>query len=465
MLARDAVTEVAQELAGASFEDARLARRLTLLAERLGASPSLSFPRCMSASELEAAYRFFANVNVTPELILSGHYESTRRRTADEPIVLVVHDSTTIAFDENGQRIGLGRLRSTGQAFFAHLSLVLADDGSRRPLGVAALDTWVRDDAPKERDTSERDRWLRGVERAASRIGSSCALVHVMDREADNYALITALVEKGHRFVIRLAYDRLLETTAADGPRKLLQAMARVECVVQRDARLSSRSDKSRSPKQKKIHPSRKPRVAKLAIGSDSLAIRRSQKLSNALPESLTLNVVRVWEPEPPDGEAPVEWLLLTSDPVETTDDLVRIVDRYRARWTIEEYFKALKTGCSFEERQLGDYEGLVNALAVFVPIAVRMLLLRSEAHRMADAPAQRILDDDEIDVLRAAGRRPLPQHHTNRDLLLAVAALGGHIKYAPDPGWLTIARGFEKLETLVTGWRLAKLQPDRDQR
>ena len=70
-----------------------------------------------------------------------------------------------------------------------------------------------------------------------------------------------------------------------------------------------------------------------------------------------------------------------------------------------------------------------------------------------------------QLDVLRALGRRQLPPLPNARDVLLAIAALGGHIKYAPDPGWLTILRGYEELELLTRGWVAAKLQLQCDQR
>lgn len=182
------------------------------------------------------------------------------------------------------------------------------------------------------------------------------------------------------------------------------------------------------------------------------------------MPHNLQLNAVRVWEPEPPDGEQPVEWLLLTNEPIDTAGDVCAVVDHYRARWVIEEYFKALKTGCAFERRQLHDYESLLNALGVFAPLAYHVLLLRTQARAQPDAPATTVVSAVQIDVLRACGRRQLPANPSARDVLLAIAALGGHIKYAPDPGWLTIARGFEKLELLTAGWVAAKLQPGCDQ-
>jgi Transposase DDE domain len=171
---------------------------------------------------------------------------------------------------------------------------------------------------------------------------------------------------------------------------------------------------------------------------------------------------VHVWEPNPPDNVEPVEWFLYTTEPIKTADQQLAVVDYYRARWTIEEYFKAIKTGCNFERRQLRDYEALTNLLAVFAPIAYRLLLIRSEATRVPHEPHSDLVSSDHLDVLRAQGRIPLPPQPTN--IYLAIAALGGHIKYSGDPGWLTFLRGYEKLEILVERWRSAKLQLPSDQ-
>lgn len=102
--------------------------------------------------------------------------------------------------------------------------------------------------------------------------------------------------------------------------------------------------------------------------------------------------------------------------------------------------------------------------MAIFAPIATRLLLLRSEAEREPDGPALNVVSQHELDVLRALGRRKLSQAPTTKEIYLAIAALGGHIKYNGDPGWLTLARGFEKLQSLVEGWTAAKLQQASDQ-
>jgi hypothetical protein len=254
-----------------------------------------------------------------------------------------------------------------------------------------------------------------------------------------------------------------------DGVRARLGELLSVEHASERRVFLNRRP-RIAWDKLRKIHPPREERETTLFFAAEQVVLPRPAltNLSKArlahMPENLQLNAVRVWEPEPPNGEQPVEWLLLTNEPIDTADDVYAIVDHYRARWTIEEYFKALKTGCAFERRQLQDYESILNALGVFAPLAYHVLLLRTQARAQPDAPAITVVSADQIDVLRALGRRKLPANPSARDVLLAVAALGGHIKYAPDPGWLTIARGFEDLELLTAGWVAAKLQHGCDQ-
>lgn len=291
-----------------------------------------------------------------------------------------------------------------------------------------------------------------------------------MDREGDDYALLSELHSGGHRFVIRLTH-KTRRLTGPDEGKYLYDALGRIERSVARKAKLTRRLESNRRPPQKAIYPTRNMRTATLAFGATQIELKRPDsrhrhtelRRSQDLATSLNLNLVRVWEPEPPPGEPAVEWVLVTGEPIDSPEAVQRIVDVYRSRWTIEEYFKALKTGCAFEKRQLGDYEGLCNALATFIPIACRSLLLRSQARDEPDAPAVE-LSVDEVEVLRHAGRRELSSEPTTREILLAIAALGGHLKWSGPPGWLTISRGLQQLETLVTGWRLAKLQQSRDQ-
>jgi hypothetical protein len=293
-----------------------------------------------------------------------------------------------------------------------------------------------------------------------------------MDREADDYWLFHNLTSNGQRFIVRArasgARTRML---VDDDFRQLHEAVASLNATVERDVTLSKRR-KTSSPVHDSIHPPRESRLTQLSVAARALTLKRPKrhpKQSKArraatIAQTIALNVVRVWEPTPPPGEKPVEWVLLTTDPIDSDEQILTIVDRYRARWTIEEYFKALKTGCAYESRQLADYESLANALAVFAPIACTLLDLRSEARRTPDSPAELVLTKSQLEVLRVMGRVPLPEAPTQREALLAVAALGGHIKWNGEPGWQTLGSGYRELLTLTAGWEAAKLHLARDQ-
>jgi hypothetical protein len=452
---------LAAEMASATLGDPRLSRRLGEIVGTLWARPDMSFPKVFDSAGLEATYRFFGNAVVTPDGILSGHFEATGNRSVEASRVLVVHDTSTMTFRADGQRRGLGRLMKSGQSFYAHVSLVVKSDGTRCPLGVAALMTWVRDDAESP---SERLRWGQQVDVAGARLRGVADVVHVADREADDYALFAHSLAGSHRFIIRAMHNRLLVPTEVDDAQKLDQVLAHIERSVQREVQLSKRVDGKRAPIQKKIHPSRPARLAKLSIGATRVTLKRPTTQDASIAKELSLNVVRVWEPDPPEGETPIVWTLWTTEPIATPEDLAAIVDSYRARWVIEEFFKALKTGCAYEARQLEDYEGLVNALAVFLPIACQLLEVRAESRRAPDTPASTAMSETQLRVLRTLGRNPLSAAPSLREALLAVAALGGHIKYSGEPGWLTLARGFIELRLLTQGWEAAEFQLRRDQ-
>ena len=454
------IAAIAAELASANFDDPRLTKRLKAIVTAVGRDPAASLPSALSSAELEGAYRFFSNPRVTLGAIMAPHFEATRARVADEQRVRVLHDQTEFGYRAHGKRRGLGN--RTYQGFSGHFSLVVAADESRKPLGLAGLHTWVRGGT----GPTEHSYWLTQVEATAQSLACGAKAVHVMDRGADDYVLIQALLAADHRFVMRVSNRRVM--SSEHGCVRLGDVLC-TEQVSERRIFLNRRR-RIAWETLRKIHPPREERETTLFFAAEQVVLARppitnvSKARLSHLPEIIQLNAVRVWEPEPPDGEQPVEWFLMTNEPIETEKDVCAIVDHYRARWTIEEYFKALKTGCAFERRQLQDYEALLNALGVFAPLAYHVLLLRTQARSQPDAPATTVVSSEQIEVLRALGRRELPANPSARDALLAVAALGGHIKYASDPGWLTIARGFEKLVWLTAGWMAAKLQPACDQ-
>jgi len=278
-------------------------------------------------------------------------------------------------------------------------------------------------------------------------------IIHVMDREADCFELVQALVRQGNRFVIRLAYDRRIESGGASDARTTTEALDRAADVVEREVALSHRVAKGRSSKDRKRYPPRKGRMATLRFRATTVELRRPDGLPATMAPLVRVNLVQVSEVDAPDGEEPVQWRLITSEPIGTAAEIAAVIDHYRGRWTIEDYFKSLKTGCAFEKRQLHSRHAMLNALAVFATVAWRLLAIRTLARANSERPASQLLTPMQLKLLtRASKRIKLPSAPTIREAFLAIAGLGGHLKRNGDPGWRTLGAGFDRLLLLEQG-------------
>jgi IS4 transposase len=467
------VPDVESELEGADFGDERLGRRLTRIASTVATAPAESFPQLAGTDgELEGVYRFLSNERVTAEKILAPHIEATCGRAAARD-VLVLHDTTSFTFRQ-GSRVGLGHLHRTSRqgksGFYGHFAFATTADGTRRPIGVVGLRTFVRTGNPLTKAVTGYRRFKRTKKESArwpdAAIETSRVLprsIHVMDREGDSYETYRLLKEAGVRFVIR-ARTGWERKTESNGSRGTYPEVAKKTPIrLKRTVELSRRAPTTVGV-LRKAHPPRNDRTAQLHVYAAPLQMECPHNYGRDATTDrgpLTVNVVYVDEPNPPPGQEPVSWMLITTEPIETKDQVETIVDHYRARWTIEEFFKALKTGCAFEKRQLETYAALRNALAVFSVVAWRLLLLRTVSRDTPSAPAENVATARQLRLLRSLKRvdHPrvrgveLPKHATAHDVLLAVAKLGGHLKQNGPPGWQVLGRGYDSLLLLEVGW------------
>jgi hypothetical protein len=452
------------EFDNAPLGDKRLSARLRKTAEVVEAHPDASLPKLMGEAELEAFYRFVNNERVTYNAVMAPHVEATVERCAMHGTVISVEDTTMFQFKT--PRKGLGRYGD--RTFLAHMALTMTLDGS--PLGVVGMEPWSRlkksttarrhsgelSTAEATAAPNEQDRWHRVAELVEAELADKATVIHVMDTEADDYDLLQRLVGDGRRFVIRGGGNRRLEPVSGS-PKKMRDVVASCPVVCTREVRLSRRRAKRLKGTSKRPREVvRDERQAQLSIGAAPVRIKAPSHFKGDA-KSLDLHIVCVREDAPPKDVEPVEWFLMTTEPVETEQDLLAVVDIYRYRWKIEEYFKAIKTGCAFQERQFESYDALVNVLAVFLPIAWNLLRLRSMTRRDAQAPARLFLSEPELTVLRASAEKPLSKDPTFEEAMLAVARMGGHLKRNGRPGWLTLSRGYFTLLDRVEGYLLAK--------
>ena len=468
---KQAKLSITDEFAGADLGDKRRTRRLEFIVERMMDAPAESFPaRFKESSELEGTYRFMSNENITPEAIIAPHRSRTAERASHYNEVLVPHDTTQFNFGTS-ERDGLGVVGREGKSrgCLAHVSLVLAPTESREPLGVLSHQIINRLESKKAKRKkqnrkqrqqdpgNESRKWLAGVESVEDALRGKTQAIHIMDREGDNYALLAAMTEKEYRFVVRGAHDRLV---AGEQGETVRQVLAKAPVRDTRTIEVGKRGG-TPTPAYRLTHPRRDTRRADVSISAASVTIRRPDTASECPHKSIRVNFVRVFEANPPKGETAVEWYLCTTEPIDSAEQVWRIVDIYRARWVIEELFKALKTGCDYESRQFESLESLLRVLAIFLPIAWQLLRLRTLSHYDNEAPASKVLSQIQLTCLRTAlwkrCKQVLPEAPTVRDALLAIAKLGGHLKRNGEPGWIVLMRGFKKLLNLVEGYILAR--------
>lgn len=451
------------EFADADLGDVRRTKRLQQVARRAAQAPDVSFPQMMASDrELEGVYRLLSNEEVSPEEVLAPHIEATLSRAEAAGTCLVIHDTTEFQFPGEVHREGLGLISGRGgQGFFAHVSFAVVPDRARTPLGVCALrricrlqPTGVWQTGINRQGAPDREslRWEQQIDEVETWRADRFSCVHIADREADIFDVLALLQRRQTRFVIRAHHDRSL--TGHDEEMRLLERVRQLVPVASKTIELNARHDGDRPLAQRRKHPSRKARSARISVASFPVAIRRPDQ-AHALEDVLDVNVVRVWEHSPVPGEPVVEWLLYTSERVDTAAQLWAVVDMYRARWVIEEFFKALKTGCAFEKRQLESFHALSNALALFVPIAWKMLLARSLSRADGSMPASTLLSPTQLHLLKFRFDLPEPIR-TAKEATFAVAKLGGHLRRNGLPGWQTLARGFEALLLMQVGWRAA---------
>lgn len=468
---------VLKEYSELVLPDQRLTKRVQKFLEAAWNSPAASLPKMFEdAVSLEGAYRLMSNERVSFDALHQPHRERTACRAQDHGTVVVVHDTTDVetayASPEEVGYLSTGR---TG--YRAHVSLAISVELDRpaRPLGVLHVETLFNRNPPSPPGTKKKPpkrqsmvhskdksslRWQRGVEGCAEILEQCSSVVHVADREADNYALFSEILQLGQNFVIRLRNDRIareVDDEACDADWSQLRTIAtELTGKFERLVPLSKRGAKGITTRAK-THPPREARCAELSYSATHVEVQRPRPLpANDYPPTLELWLVRVWEPNPPAGEQPIEWLLLTSEPCETEAEIARVVDIYRSRWMIEDFFKALKTGCALEDRQLESRRSLLNFFALMLPIAVHLLWLRTCARDTPDASATEVLTPLQLTVLQHRSHRPLPKNPTAAQALWALAGIGGHLANNGWPGWQVLGRAFVTLAEAVRMWEIA---------
>jgi transposase-like protein/DDE family transposase len=445
----------------AELGDLRRTDRLVQLAAALASNPQSSLPEALRGeAETVGAYRFLNQVDLTPEQILMPHFIQTRQEASRRCQVLMIGDTTEVNLSSHRSLKGAGPVgrSSLAQGFFIH-SVLARDAQTEELLGCAYQQTFVRQPAPEQETKGQRKQreresqvWEQSV-RGMGSVPPNSQWIYVGDRGSDIFPFWQACQQLGYDFTIRVAQDRgvLGQEAQSSSDADLLHLKSRARQLAAQDIRLLAVPATD-------AHPARD---AVVEVSFE--AVRIQPPIHNATLEKteLALWVVRVWEPLPPAGIEPLEWLLLTSVPVLTVADAWQRARWYRCRWLIEEFHKVLKSGCRLEDRRMHTVSALENLLAILTPIGMRLLRLRDLAVLFPDLPATQVVSLEIVQIMALLDRRHEAEW-TVRDLCRSIARFGGFLGRTCDglPGWQTLWHGWVFVQTVLLGVHLAALLP-----
>jgi Transposase DNA-binding/Transposase Tn5 dimerisation domain len=448
----------AQELKGANLGDQRLNRRLVKIVEALYEQPEASLPQaCGSWAATKAAYNFFSSKQVSPQEILEAHQPFWREKLTTESIVLAIQDTSDFNFTHHRSKtfakgFGLTGTQSYVRGLKVHSILGVSVEGV--PWGLLHQQVWTRNPAhrgqAKQRrqrpiEEKESKRWLSGLVAAELGIAPSTTVVTVADREADIYELF-ALERASHsHFLIRGSQNRrVLEET-----RYLRQSLEQADPAGEFQLEVTPT-------------PQNPARTATLTVRWAHLHIlppRNHPQRASFSP--VPLNGILVTEENPPAHAEAIEWLLLTTLPVESFEEALLYVRWYSFRWLIERYHYVLKSGCRIEQLQLETADRIERALATYTLVAIRLLRLTYHARVHPHTPADHFFETIEWQSLYCRiHNTPIPPTTppTLGQVVRWLASLGGFLARHADgePGVKTLWRGLRRLHDISQTWRLS---------
>src|SRR3990172_2881450 len=364
---------------GCELGDVRRTRRVVKMAAQLATHTGRSLARSCDGDEIvqEGAYRLVRNHHVQAQALMAGGFLTTVCAAAACARLLEIQDTTTLSY-RHAVRQGLGELggpeRCAGTGLWVHSSL-LVDADSEQTVGLVEQDYWSRPAAQRGKRQRRKERaypdkesykWKRASERVAARLGATMArVITVCDREADVFEYLHYKRRRGERFIVRAAQDRRLwdaEQRLFEQVRRHGAARGQVGVQVpQRGGRAARRA------------------VLELRSAQVTLALPNRTDGTGLTP--VTVQVVLAEE----TGRATEKlcWLLLTSEAVDSAEQVQDILRCYGLRWRIEDFHKAWKSGAGVEELRMQQRDNLLKMAVLLAFVAVRLLQLDRKSTRL----------------------------------------------------------------------------------
>lgn len=401
--------------------------------------------------------RFLRNRAVTVEALSAAAASRTAARVAGRDVLAIQDTSEIILGGRKVRAQGFGPVGKGGKLGGVLLHPVLAVDArTGELLGLVSVSVWNRNKgkagwrADRARRDKESQRWENGTRRAGEVLAQAARVTGVADRESDMYAdfahkpdNVDLLVRANHNR--RIEGDKLLFDHADELP-EATRLLVDIPAA-----------------------PGRAARKATLALRFGGVRILRPESGMpaaeiKALPKSIGLHLVDIREIDAPKGVEPIHWRLLTTHQVDEIGQARLMVDLYRRRWIIEEFFRTLKSaGFQLEEAEIGDPRAMMNLVALAAVAAVTVTQLTRARDNPSGQSLQDAFDADDQSVIEAVcadyeGSNPTQRQtnpHPKGTMAYAtwvIARLGGWTGYYGKPGPRVLNRGLQEFHAIKYG-------------
>ena len=470
---------IEEEFLDVALGDKRCDERLRQVAAQLFATPGASLAgACKGWKETMAAYRLLGGRRATPEKILAPHQRLVLERAKAERCLLVIQDTTEIDLTAKKTMVGRGPLNDKNRrGFFLHSQYAVSEAGL--PLGMLGATILTRTDedfgqsrARQQRPLEEKEsyRWLEGYLRAqeVARQLPEQEVISMSDREGDLYEVFAAWAkaqqEPGPRaqWLIRARQNRALEGLEGAGPKTLFAALASAPELGRIEFSVVAKRQRKKSGKTS-VQTVRSAREVRQRVRAMRVTPRAPFRRGQTLP-AVSFWAVLTEEIDPPEGEEPLSWLLLTSLEVPDLEAARRIIALYLRRWDIEVFHRVLKSGCRVEQIQLKEQQAVHNCVTLAMIVAWRLLYLTHLGRHCPELPCSVVFTEAEWkSTCTVAAAKKIPGYEKTAPLrepslgefIALIARLGGHLgrRSDPPPGAQIMWQGLARVRDFACTW------------
>jgi len=426
---------------------------------------------------LKGAYRFLSNEAVGEKYLISGLQRACQQMAADRD-VLAFCDSTSFNMVQRRCKVkdfeGMGPIEyghsNPSIGFLAHPVLV-HERQTGLTMGIAALSLWSRAKQPiRERskrfeskhieiEQKESFKWIGPCLESRDKVLDQAKhITFVMDREGDIMEVFDRIPNEKTDVVVRSRHDRWVQTDAHKRI-KLSALLAAQKVLGHTTVRIEN-------------GPTRKKRTAKMSIkyGEATLLWPAHKKvLTKYFPQGVKVFYLVLKELKTPQGEAPLRWVLLTSEKIETNPEALEIKRIYEQRWRIEEFFKLIKSdGYDIESSELGSGKAIRKLTIKIMEASIKVQQLKSARTGEGDLTVRDLFDEEEQQCLEFLNaevegkterqKNPYPRNHLAWASWV-VARLGGWQVYDKKrlPGNKTFIWGLERFDMALFTFKAMK--------